>query len=320
MNAETSLNMASALPKRRVVFAWDMHYSCNYRCPYCWYTTTGWTELAKKSVYKTAQEWAEVWERMHRKYGRCQLRITAGEPFTYPDFPDIITTLTQWHDVQITSNCSNTEAMERFASHADPGRVEVDCTFHPLQGEFETFVENVLRLRRRKFTANVCYLAYPPQMPQMGEFKKRFKDRGVYMNMAIFWGRYKDKDYPFAYTDQEKAWIKEVIGYETGPETVNLDPLVIRGKVCGAGQRYAVVQADGKVYRCGQLCHEGMSLGSIFDPTFELFPTGRACSVDYCKSKEFQAAWEDEGKQAMLEENKISAAGAASIGAPLQGL
>ncbi|MHB2026035.1 MAG: radical SAM protein [Elusimicrobiota bacterium] len=303
-----SLNMASALPKRQVIFAWDMHYSCNYRCPYCWYTHTGWTELARKNLYKSAKEWELVWERMHRKYGRCQLRITAGEPFTYPDFVGIIDVLTQWHDVQITSNCSNTEAMKKFVLEVDSGRTEIDCTFHPLQGDFEIFTENVLRLRRHGFTANVCYLAYPPQMPQMGEFKKRFKERGIYMNMAIFWGRHKDKDYPFAYTDQEKTWIKEVIGYESGPETVNLDPLPINGKVCGAGQRYAVIQADGKVYRCGQLCHEELSIGNIFDPDFELFQTGKPCTVDYCKSKEFQAAWEDEEKQALLKDNRMPAA------------
>ncbi len=305
---DQELNMTSLLPKRRVVIAWDMHYSCNFRCPYCWYTTTGWTELAWKNNYKTPEQWADVWRRMHEKYGRCQLRITAGEPFTYPRFSEIIFRLTQWHDTQITSNCSETEAVAEFAEKIDPKAAEIDCTFHPLQGDFDVFLKNVLKLREHKFTANVCYLAYPPQMPQMGEFKKRFMDAGVYMNMAIFWGRYKDKDYPFAYTDEEKRWIKEVIGYETGPETVNLDPLAIKGKVCGAGQRYAVVQADGKVYRCGQLCHEELSIGSLFDEDFKLFEKGQACTVDYCKSKEFQAAWEDEEKEALLKRNEYPAA------------
>ena len=84
MSEQPQLNMTSRLPKRRVVIAWDMHYSCNFRCPYCWYTTSGWTELAWKNNYKTPQEWAAVWERMHSLYGRCQLRITAGaRPATF---------------------------------------------------------------------------------------------------------------------------------------------------------------------------------------------------------------------------------------------
>ncbi|MBI3547468.1 MAG: radical SAM protein [Elusimicrobia bacterium] len=302
-----ALNMPSRLPKRRVVLAWDMHYSCNYRCPYCFYTEAGWTELAKKSTYKTAEEWVEVWTRMHEKYGRCQLRITAGEPFTYPRFVDVIEAVSKLHDIQITSNCSQSDAMRDFVERVSPEQVELDCTYHPLQGEFEPFVDNVKRLRGHGFTANVCFLAYPPQMKGMAELKERFKDSGVYMNMAIFWGRHKDAQYPQAYTADERAGIKAVIGSDISAETVGLDPIPINGKICGAGQRYAVVQADGRVYRCGQLGYEGMSIGSIFDPGFELHRAAKPCSVDFCRCKEFQSAWEDTDIKLLNEKGKVRA-------------
>lgn len=302
------LNMTSKLAKRRVVFAWDMHYSCNFRCPYCFYTSAGWTELAQKNLYKPPEEWEAVWERVYQRYGRCQLRVTAGEPFTYPRFVATVARVTKWHDVQITSNCSYTQAMKEFVVAVDPSQSEVDCTFHPLQADLDIFLKNVLLLRRYKFTANVCYLAYPPQMPKMLEYKRRFAENNIYMNMAIFWGKYKDKDYPFAYTDEEKRWIKEVIGYEVGPETVNLDPIPINGKVCGAGQRYAVIHADGKVYRCGQLAHEHQSIGNFFEPDFKLFEKGQVCTVDYCRCKEYQSAWEDEERDALNLKGEIKVA------------
>ncbi len=300
-------NRESQLPKRRVVFAWDMQYSCNFRCPYCWYTIAGWTELAKKNIYLSAADWRKVWKQVHARYGRCQLRITAGEPFTYPDFPDVVAQVSEWHDVQITSNCSHGEAIRRLAETADPARVELDCTFHPLSGDFDSFIENVLVLRKRGFLANVCYLAYPPQIPRMAEFKRKFAALGVYMNMAVFWGAFKGKQYPFAYSDEEKRTIKEVVGAEVGPETVNLEPLKINGKVCGAGQCYAVVQADGRVYRCGQLGREGQSIGGIFDEDFTLSPEGRPCTVDFCRSKEFQSAWGDEDKDFFNRQGKVRA-------------
>lgn len=302
-----TLNLGSRLPKRRVVFAWDMHYSCNYRCPYCFYTHAGWTELAKKNLYKTPAEWEAVWRRVYDRYGACQLRITAGEPFTYPRFAETVVALSRWHDLQITTNGSFTEAIRRVAREADPARVELDCTFHPIWGEFESFSENVLTLRRAGFVANVCFLAYPPQMARMAEYKKRFAAKGLYMNMAIFWGKIRDKQYPFAYTEEERRWIKEVIGCEVSAETVNLDPIPINGKVCGAGQRYAVVQADGRVFRCGQLGHEDQSIGSIFDENFSLFPQGLPCAADYCRCKEFQSAWEDEDCRTMNEQNAVLA-------------
>lgn len=284
---------------KRVVFAWDMHYSCNFHCSYCFYTVAGWEELAKKNTYKTAPEWTDIWKRIFDRYGRCQLRITAGEPFTYPGFVDVIEAVSRFHDMQITSNCSMTETMNNFSMRIDPKRVELDCTFHPLKLDFEIFLKNVLMLKRHGFTANVCYLAHPPQMPRMEDFKRKFKNHGIRMNMAIFWGQYKGKNYPHDYTDEEKSSIKKAIGYETGPETVGLEPIPINGKICGAGQRYAVIQADGRVYRCGQLCHEDKSIGSIFNPEFELLKSGMPCTVDFCRCKEYQSAWEDKDVEAL---------------------
>jgi len=307
---EPRMNMDSKLPKRRLVLAWDMHYNCNYRCPYCFYTSAGWTELAKKNTYKSPEEWGRVWERMHARYGNCQLRITAGEPFTYPRFVEVIATITQWHDVQVTTNGSRTDELHEFVAVVDPAHAELDCTFHPLNTDFDLFLNNVLLLRKHGFTANVCYLAYPAQLAGMPDFKRRFAQNGVHMNLAMYWGTYQAKDYPFAYSPAERQLIKEVIGQEVGPETVNLDPIPVLGKICGAGQRYAVVQADGKIYRCGQLCHEDQSIASIFAPEVNLLETGRPCPVDYCRCKEFQSAWGDDEKELMLQENRLQPADA----------
>lgn len=300
-------NRESQFPKRRVVFAWDMHYSCNYRCPYCWYTVSGWEELAKKNTYLDPAGWEKVWKRIHSRYGRSQLRITAGEPFTYSDFPEVIAKVSEWHDVQITTNGSHAEAIRKLAETSNPARVELDCTFHPLTGDFDFFIKNVLTLRKRGFLANVCCLAYPPHIPRMAEFKREFDAQGVYMNLAVFWGRFKGRQYPFAYSDEEKRIIKEVIGSEVSPETVNLEPMKVSGKLCGAGQRYAVVQADGRVYRCGQLCHEELSIGSVFDENFALSSEGRPCAADFCRSKEFQSAWEDEDRELLNNHGKVRA-------------
>lgn len=299
------LNMASRLPRRRVVFAWDMHYACNYRCPYCFYTVAGWEELAKKCVYKTAAEWGEVWGRVAARYGRCQLRITAGEPFTYPDFAGVVAAVTAHHDVQITTNGSLSGPIADFAARIPPDRAELDCTFHPLVADFRVFTDNIRLLRSRGFVANVCYLAYPGQTADMMDFKRRFAEAGIHMNLAVYWGQYQGKQYPHAYTDEEKAWIKSVIGQEVGPETVGLEPLAVKGKLCGAGHRYGVVQADGRVFRCGQLGYDGQSIGSILDPDFVLQPAPQPCTTDYCRCKEYQSAWDAEDAAALDQRGEV---------------
>jgi organic radical activating enzyme len=305
METATELPTSLTRPKRQIVFAWDMHYSCNFRCPYCFYTVAGWDELARKNHYKSPEDWKAVWHRVYEKYGSCHIRITAGEPFTYPRFVDIIEALSQEHWVQITSNMSMTRVLEDFVKRANNKRVELDCTFHPLEIELDKFIDNVQLLRKNDFVSNVCFLAYPPQMPPMDEFKRRFKEKGVHMNMAILWGKFGGREYPHAYTGEERRWIKDVIGYEVGPETVGLEPINVKGKVCGAGQHYAVVHADGQVFRCGQLGDEKDAIGNLFDMDFDLFPQGKACPADFCRCKEFQMAWTEEEKQALLMKGEV---------------
>lgn len=298
------LNMPSKLPKRPYVFAWDMHYSCNFRCPYCFYTDANWTEIAKRNQYRAPEDWEEAWGRVAARYGRCQIRVTAGEPFTYPGFGELVEKLTEHHDVQVTTNCSYTDAMRRFTERVDPSRVELDCTFHPLQADFDQFLSNVLLLRQAGFTANVCYLAYTPQMDAMAEFKERFRRAGVYMNLAMHWGEYKGVQYPQGYTPEQRSLIKTVAGSGWELETVNLEPIDVRGKRCAAGQRYAVVQTDGRVFRCGQLAREHQSIGSLFDPDFALFEKGRPCESDFCRCKEFQSAWDEDDKAELVRKSR----------------
>ena len=292
-------SMESRLPRRRAVFAWDMHYRCNFHCAYCFYTTTGWDELAKKNRYEPPEKWEEVWSRIAAEYGRCQLRVTAGEPFTYPRFAEVVARVSKLHDLQITSNLSMTEELERFAQAADPKAVELDCTFHPTGMAFDRFLANVNLLRGAGFVANVCYLAYPAQLEGMAGFKRRFAEHGVRMNLAVYWGLYEGQQYPFAYTPGQKKFLADVVGSAESPELVNLEPIPINGKVCGSGTRYAVVQADGRVYRCGQLCEPAHCLGSIFDEDFALHAQAQPCVVDYCRCKEYQSAWEEPDRDLM---------------------
>lgn len=306
MAEEQVWSMDSRLPRRRAVFAWDMHYRCNFHCGYCFYTTAGWDELAKKNRYETPEKWEEVWSRIAKKYGRCQLRVTAGEPFTYPRFAEVVARVSKLHDLQITSNLSVTEEIRSFARAADPKAVELDCTFHPTGMAWEPFLANVLLLRAAGFVANVCYLAYPAQLDGMAEFKRRFAAQGVRMNLAVYWGMYEGRQYPFAYTPEQRRLLAEVVGSAESPELVNLEPIPINGKVCGSGQRYAVVQADGKVYRCGQLCEAPHCLGSIFDPDFSLHAEARPCVVDYCRCKEYQSAWAETDSELMDRKGKVA--------------
>ena len=42
---------------------WNLHWSCNYRCSYCFFDKR-WKELGRRNVYKTVDEWMALWRRI----------------------------------------------------------------------------------------------------------------------------------------------------------------------------------------------------------------------------------------------------------------
>ncbi|MFH1283898.1 MAG: radical SAM protein, partial [bacterium] len=58
-----------------------------------------------------------------------------------------------------------------------------------------------------------------------------------------------------------------------------------KGKLCNAGYKYAIVQADGNIVRCGQLADN--FIGSIFKEDFRLFNEPSPCEADVCPCNEY---------------------------------
>ena len=60
---------ANPLSKREEVrFTWNIHWSCNYRCSYCFFDAD-WAEYGRRNVYQTVDEWVVHWKRIHDRYG-----------------------------------------------------------------------------------------------------------------------------------------------------------------------------------------------------------------------------------------------------------
>ena len=65
----------SRLPSHcRVFWDWDIHYSCNYRCSYCFLTEKR-ERAAQENRYPGTAKWIAVWNRIHEKYGSCHIHF-----------------------------------------------------------------------------------------------------------------------------------------------------------------------------------------------------------------------------------------------------
>ena len=267
--------------KRDIHFAWDIHYKCNFRCPYCWFYK-GWAEAARLNIYLSPEQWMEHWQRIYDKYGSVRIEITGGEPFLYPNFIRLVKLLSTIHIVKVTTNL--TGDIETWIKEIDPQHVVMDLNFHPLFSEIDGFIRKTILLKNADFNPGVCYLAYPPQMGSMWYYKKKFDEVDISFALAAFWGKYEDRDYPVAYTEEEKELIRPFLG-DIDRITYHLNGESPEGKLCNAGHKYANIQANGKVVRCAQYADK--PFGNITNPEFSLFTEPLPCEVDLCPGNEY---------------------------------
>lgn len=255
---------------------WDIHYRCNYRCPYCWFEGSAVREL--KKVYISADEWIRRWDYLYRRYGAVHIEITGGEPFIYPYFQELIKGISIMHTIRITTNLSANIA--NFLSQINPERVKVISSFHPSFTELETFLEKVLLLKERGFGDTVIYVAYPPQLKQIKYFDEIFRQKGIVFSVTPFWGKYKEQNYPDNYSQEEREILIPYLGDDIKRVEFTLAKKSPKGKLCRAGQQFALLGDDGMVFRCGQL--KNKVIGNIFDENFSFLDMPTPCEADSC--------------------------------------
>ncbi|MFC2061729.1 radical SAM protein [Elusimicrobiota bacterium] len=275
------------------IFSWDISCNCNFNCHYCFISKEG----AGRQELKNLDGIITGWKYVYDCCGACKIYITGGEPFIYPGFVDIVEGLAKFHIMHITTNLS--VPVDDFIERISPQKVEFNCTFHPMYISPDSFIKQTKKLKLAGFTCGVCYLAHPLQMREMLNYKKIFRKNNIDMALNEFWGNYNGKNYPLEYTEEEKEYYNYVVSWK--PDTIefqgarngtgnieqlyNLKPPVTNSRLCKAGYNYAAIDAEGNVKRCGQ--DPSSVMGNIFEKNLVLLNEPEECSVEYCRSREF---------------------------------
>jgi len=149
----------------------------------------------------------------------------------------------------------------------------------------------------------------------MLNYKRYFKEKGMDMALTVFWGKYRGKNYPDAYIDEERKYYEYVVKWTPSKEVeeitevisvnnrdekqlYNLKPIVSFKKLCKAGCNYAVIRVDGTVNRCGQL--EKPVLGNLFEKNVKLLKKPKECGVKYCRCAEFEYTEKNKCRRQLL--------------------
>ena len=275
-------------------FNWDIHWVCNYRCPYCWFYDQ-WAQIKSRNRTLPVAELIKAWNNIHTRYGTVKVSITGGEPFLYPNFVEFIKELSQMHGVEIITNLSTD--IRQFVEVIDSQNVKVNPSFHPLFATLDKFIERALLLKERGMLQCVSYVSWPPQIPRIDYYTQQFAHHGISISLQSFFGQYQGRRYPDAYTEEEKHIISPQLG-DRGGKPFQTEPLKTKGKLCAAGQRYGVIQPDGTVLRCGGInSSKGLSrVGNLFEDGFRLFDHPSPCTFEICPCNEWAFLLSDSEK------------------------
>lgn len=265
----------------KISFDWNLILECNYRCPYCWFDGQ-WEKLKSKSP-PSINKLIKYWDNIYKRYGSVHIDILGGEPFLYPDFIELVKELSNIHTLAIQSNLF--QDIDTFVKKIDCSNVKLAGSFHPIFAEFDTFVKKAVILKEHGFSDEVAYVAYPPQIRQIGYYKEKFARERLSLFVRTFWGRYKGVDYPAGYTEEERKNIEPYIGSRSG-EKFQIAPKKVKGLLCHAGHKHAVIDVDGRVNRCGGADPHGV-IGNFFDERFKLLDGPRPCDSEYCPCNEW---------------------------------
>jgi MoaA/NifB/PqqE/SkfB family radical SAM enzyme len=280
----------SKIPPYYVFITWDIHYACNYDCTYCntpkpYQPLDMWEFRSRKEVaYPGISRLLEIWNDIYNLYGSCEIHITGGEPFVYPDFIKLMTELAKVHTLEIITNLS--VDVSKIINNVAPDRVRIGTTFHPEFADLDEFIAKHKELGKHGFETWANYVLYPPIIKDASGYKAKFDKLGIPLNLQPMLGFHNGKEYPMAYTDEEIAGLKECYGDD---DIVNRKTIEwktaqpkrdMRGRKCRMGQMYAKVYPNGNAYAC---CAKGAPyIGNLFDGTFELTNEPEECTAEHC--------------------------------------
>lgn len=278
-----------------IVFDWNFHIACNYRCPYCYYDGH-WESLGKLNRRLPVEKLLAKWEQVYESYGECYVLFNGGEPTVYPDFLPLMAGLSRRHRWNFNTNLWwDIPRWRTFAEAVDVTKGNVQFSFHPTEVDgFEPYLERAAFAKDLGFrNLSVCIVVYPPFVPELRRYVRGFMDLGLVVRVQPFAGKHEGRDYPFSYAPEERALIRELSGEaQSSLEGSQLDYAIgefnPRGKPCRAGQFYCHINQQGDLYRCTQIGQvAGNKMGNFYDDSeLRLDEQPRPCPLEFCRCGE----------------------------------
>ncbi|HOW27045.1 MAG TPA: radical SAM protein [Elusimicrobiota bacterium] len=269
-----------------LVVDWLTHFTCNYRCAYCWFEGHWEENLARNRRDVSSSLIIKRFKELGEKKGPCHIQASGGEPTLLPGFLDILAEVSVDHRFWVCTNMSSeVDFFKELADRVDPERCGFTASFHPPRAALADFMGKLRLLRDRDFNFDIVCVGWPPLMDQWPAVFEELRREGFQrVRLQPFNGTYGGQKYPEAYSSAAREKIAALNQERNLFVKSQTDYLMhekeSRGRLCSSGQRYIHIQADGNVYRCN--LDQNVCLGNFYDGTYGLYEKPEICHVPHC--------------------------------------
>jgi len=234
------------VPRKYTTLLWQYNgreAKCNYRCHYCYY-------IGLHNPEDRFTGYVEQWhERIKEAFGNKDLifYLAFGEPTIGKEFPNIVKMIEnekKWQ-LRLTSNVSVNLDLLANSKLAKEQRLFINASFHPSEVLLEEFLKNIIYLRESGIEISVVYVAHPVFLNRFEEDIKKFSENGFVVHLRRFQGKYKDKFYPWSYTNEERIKIARYM--DDGSIKNMLNQQTNTGDISYAGFDFFIMDNAGNV-------------------------------------------------------------------------
>jgi hypothetical protein len=196
-----------------------------------------------------------------RGFISTEIECGTGEVTLHPQLRDLLNICTDFGGAYFPTNLSL--GPECWLPEKNIHRISVVAALHPQNEErIDSFVKNLNLIRDKGGNVQVSFVCHPKRMHKKELWAEFFRKRGITFRYTPFSGSFKDKIFPEAYSEKEKA----ELGLQRKDWIAQL-PMIIPyrnfyGIPCLAGFLRWDLTADGVIRRC---LYDNQPLESVYE-------------------------------------------------------
>jgi len=237
---------------------------CNLSCGFCL------NDMSREERNNFKELNGEEWVQALNNIESPDVPITfgGGEPMMHEDFIYILNYLKPSLNIDILTNFSHKQAVDRFIRQVDPKKIQrgapypsIRVSYHPEQMDASGLIRNVKRAQDAGFNIGIYSVLYPSPKQLESIVKMQFmcKDEGIDFRVKDFTGEYKGE----MYGDYSK-YPKAVSGFL---------------KSCKCKTSELLIGPNGDAYKCHRdLYKQEFPIGNITDTHFKIEDKFRECN------------------------------------------